>query len=67
MMAGAQAAQIRRYLESGEADVDPLEWPGANIIEQGRTQHATLTGALIAEVRCRATGAEPPVVAHLNP
>ena len=55
-----QAEQIRRYVETGEADIDPQGWPGANISEQGQNQHAALSGALIAEVRRRAAGAGPP-------
>ncbi len=55
-----QAARICHYLETGEADADPRGWPGANIIEQGRAQHAALNGALIAEVRRRGTGAKAP-------
>jgi hypothetical protein len=57
-----QVAHIRRYLETGQADADPRGWPGANIIEQGRAQHAALSGALIAEVRRRAAGAAPPAL-----
>lgn len=57
-----QAARIRHYLETGEADADPRGWPGANIIEQGQTQHVALSSALIAEVRRRATVAVPPAL-----
>lgn len=57
-----QAARIRYYLETGEADADPREWPGANIIEQGQAQHAALSSALIVEVRRLAAGAVPPVL-----
>jgi hypothetical protein len=55
-----EAARIRHYLETGEADLDPREWPGVNIFEQGRNQHAALSGALIAEVRRRSANAVPP-------
>ena len=57
-----QCAHIQHYLATGEADADPRKWLGANIIEKGRTQHAALSGALIAEVRRRAAGAEPPAL-----
>lgn len=62
MEAVTQAAHIRHYLETGEADADPREWPGANFIEQAQTQHAALSGALIAEVRRLAMGAVPPTL-----
>jgi len=55
-----QAARIRHYVETGKADIDPQGWPGANVFEQARNQHAALSSALIAEVRRRATGAVPP-------
>jgi hypothetical protein len=55
-----QAARIRHYLQTGEADIDPQGWPGANCFEQARYQHAALSSALIAEVRRRATGAVAP-------
>jgi len=55
-----EAARIRHYLETGEADLDPREWPGVNIFEQGRNQHAALSGALIAEVRRRSVNTVPP-------
>jgi len=55
-----EAARIRHYLETGEADLDPREWPGVNIFEQGRNQHAALSGALIAEVGRRSVNAVPP-------
>src|SRR5512146_57953 len=55
-----EAARIRHYPETGEADLDPREWPGVNIFEQGRNQHAALSGALIAEVRRRSVNAVPP-------
>lgn len=62
-----QAARIRHYLETGEADADPRAWPGANFLEQARYQHAALSSALIAEVRRRATGvALPPLPPGLD-
>jgi len=51
-----EAARIRHYLETGEADADPRAWPGANVLEQARYQHAALSSGLIAEVHRRATG-----------
>jgi hypothetical protein len=54
-----QAAQIRHYLETGAADAAVCGWPGANIFEQARTQHAALMTALIAEVGRLAAGAVP--------
>jgi hypothetical protein len=57
-----QAARIRHYLETGEADADPRAWPGANFLDQAHTQHVALRSALIAEVRRRAEGAVPPTL-----
>lgn len=53
-----QAARIRHYLETGEADADPQGWPGANFLEQARNQHAALSTALIAD-SCAAQQIEP--------
>ena len=62
MDSATRAAWIRHYLETGEADADPRGSPGANIVEQAQTQHAALSGALIAEIRRRAAGAVPPTL-----
>ncbi len=55
-----QAAQIRHYLETGEADADPQGWPGTNFFERARNLHGALSSALIAEVHRRAAGTVPP-------
>jgi hypothetical protein len=53
MDSATRAAWIRHYIETGEGDADLRGWPGANIVEQAQTQHAALSGALIAEIRRR--------------
>lgn len=44
------AAEIKRYLRTGDADMDAQAWPGG-IFERGKLQHADLRGALVREVR----------------
>jgi hypothetical protein len=53
-------AAIRRYLDAGEYDANPRGWPGQHYVDRERAQHAALKGALIAEVRRLAGGAQPP-------
>ena len=53
-------AAIRRYLASGDYDANDWRWPGDSYAEKETNQHATLTGALIAEVG-GGSGAEPAV------
>jgi hypothetical protein len=47
--------EIKRYLRTGDADIDARAWPG-DIFERGKRQHADLRGALIREVRRLAKG-----------
>ena len=49
------AAEIERYLRTGDADMDARAWPG-DIFDRGKLQHADLRGALIREVRRLASG-----------
>ena len=45
--------EIDHYLRTGESDMMAYNWPGANIIEQGKLASQVLTDALIGEVRRR--------------
>ena len=45
--------EIEYYLRTGESDMLAYNWPGRNIIEQGKLALQVLTNALIAEVRSR--------------
>jgi hypothetical protein len=47
--------EIKRYLRTGDADIDARAWPG-DIFERGKRQDADLRGALIREVRRLAKG-----------
>ncbi len=49
------AAEIERYLRTGDADDLADAWPG-DLMERGRLQHADLRGALVDEVRRLAKG-----------
>lgn len=44
------AAEVERYLRTGETDPKLAAWPGG-VIERGRRAHADLRGALVREVR----------------
>lgn len=49
------AAEIERYLRTGDTDDLADAWPG-DLMERGRLQHADLRGALVGEVRRLAKG-----------
>ncbi len=49
------AGEIKRYLRTGDADIDAQAWPG-DFFERGKRQDADLRGALIREVRRLAKG-----------
>lgn len=49
------AGEIKRYLRTGDADIDARAWPG-DLFERGKLQDADLRGALIREVRRLARG-----------
>jgi hypothetical protein len=49
------AGEIKRYLRTGDADIDAQAWPGG-FFERGKRQDADLRGALIREVRRLAKG-----------
>jgi hypothetical protein len=56
---GTIAAQIERYLRTGEHDPSCTAWPG-NVIEAERRAHDDLLRALVQEVRRIANGRLPP-------
>jgi len=49
------AGEIKRYLRTGDADIDARAWPG-DIFDRGNRQHADLRDALVREVRRLAKG-----------
>ena len=49
------ADEIKRYLRTGDSDMDARAWPG-DFMERGRLQDADLRGALVEEVRRLAKG-----------
>jgi hypothetical protein len=49
------AGEIKRYLRTGDADIDAQAWPG-DFFERGKRQDADLREALIREVRRLAQG-----------
>ena len=49
------ADEIRRYLRTGDADMDARAWPG-DFMERGRRQDTDLRNALVREVRRLAKG-----------
>jgi integrase len=49
------AGDIKRYLRTGDADIDARAWPG-DIFDRGKRQHADLRDALVREVRRLAKG-----------
>jgi hypothetical protein len=49
------AAEIERYLRTGDADMMGGPWPG-DFVQRGQRQHADLRGALLEEVRRLANG-----------
>lgn len=49
------AGEIKRYLRTGDADIDARAWPG-DIFDRGKCQHADLRDALVREVRRLAKG-----------
>ena len=55
------ASEIKRYLRTGDADMDARAWPG-DFMERGRRQDADLRAALVAEVRRLAKGRSHEVV-----
>lgn len=60
------SAEIKRYLRTGDADMDARAWPG-DIFERGKLQHADLRGALVGEVRRLASGrSHVPVPANIG-
>ncbi|MGH9887779.1 MAG: hypothetical protein ACREBE_19765 [bacterium] len=42
------AEEIKRYLRTGDADIDARAWPG-EIFDRGKRQHADLRDALVRE------------------
>ena len=60
------AAEIERYLRTGDADIDARAWPG-DIFDRGKRQHADLRDALVREVRRLAKGrSHVPVPANVG-
>ncbi|MGN6108818.1 MAG: hypothetical protein ACTHU0_27175 [Kofleriaceae bacterium] len=60
------AEEIRRYLLTGDADMDARAWPG-DFMERGRRQDADLRDALVREVRRLAKGrSHEPVPANVG-
>ena len=47
------AAEVERFLRTGEADVHHPAWPGRTVIERAVAAHRDLRGALAAEVASR--------------
>jgi hypothetical protein len=58
------AAEVERYLRTGDSDPNHAAWSGANFIESARLAHGDLENALIAEVRRRSGSRRPPEVIH---
>lgn len=54
------AAEVERYLRTGDSDPDHAAWPGGNFMECARLAHGELERALIAEVRRRSGSWRPP-------
>ncbi len=54
------AAEVERYLRTGDTDPDRAAWPGDNFMECARLAHGDLESALIAEVRRRSGSWRPP-------
>ena len=54
------AAEVERYLRTGDSDPYCAAWSGANFIESARLAHGDLENALIAEVRRRSGSWRPP-------
>src|SRR5262245_90351 len=60
------AGEIKRYLRTGDADMDARAWPG-DFMERGRRQDADLRAALVREVRRLARGrAHEPLPANVG-
>ena len=60
------AEEIKRYLRTGDSDMDARAWPG-DFMERGRLQDADLRGALVAAVRRLAKGhSHEPVPANVG-
>jgi hypothetical protein len=58
--------EIKRYLRTGDADMDARAWPG-DFMERGRRQDADLRAALVEEVRRLAKGnSHKPVPANVG-
>ena len=59
--------EIARYLATGDADPMGFAWPGNNVLENARLARRDLRGALVAEVRRRATDRPVPwAVANID-
>jgi hypothetical protein len=54
------AAEVERYLRTGDSDPNHTAWPGDNFMESARLAHRDLENALIAEVRRRSGSWRPP-------
>ena len=54
------AAEVERYLRTGDSDPYSAAWSGANFIESARLARRDLESALIAEVRRRSGSWRPP-------
>jgi len=54
------AAEVERYLRTGDSDPDHAAWPGNNFMECARLARGDLESALIAEVRQRSGSWRPP-------
>lgn len=60
------ADEIKRYLRTGDSDMDARAWPG-DFMERGRLQDADLRGALVDAVRRLAKGhSHEPVPANVG-
>ena len=60
------ADEIKRYLRTGDSDMDARAWPG-DFMDRGRLQDADLRGALVEAVRRLAKGhSDKPVPANVG-
>ena len=60
------AQTIKRYLRSGDYDIDHPQWPGQNIIEKSKNGHDDHVRALVAEIRRRSKGRRHAPVPQLD-
>lgn len=56
------AAEVERFLRTGDSDPSHAAWPGDNIMECARLANEDLESALIAEVMRQSGNWRPPEV-----